>query len=281
MKCWAGARIEVAPYKRNAGDFVLWKPSAPGEPGWDSPWGRGRPGWHLECSAMSWEHLGETFDIHGGGIDLVFPHHENEVAQSRCAFGHDIMAQVWMHNGHLQVEGEKMSKSLGNFITIRDLWASPAFGGKAWSGDVLRFAMLRTHYRQPIDFTIRALEEAERGLLDFARVCDGAQAGAPGAAFVEALEDDLNTPRALAELYALRTADPAALKGSLALLGIGLPGLSAEAATPELEALLAQRKEARAAKNWAESDRIRVELARLGIAVKDNKDGSVSWERKS
>ena len=155
----AGARVEVAPYKRSATDFVLWKPSAPNEPGWNSPWGRGRPGWHLECSAMSWQLLGETFDIHGGGIDLVFPHHENEIAQSRCAFGHDIMAKVWMHNGHLQVEHEKMSKSLGNFITIRDLWASAIFGGKAWSGDTLRLAMLRTHYRQPIDFTIKGLDE--------------------------------------------------------------------------------------------------------------------------
>ncbi|MGD0634594.1 MAG: cysteine--tRNA ligase [Beijerinckiaceae bacterium] len=278
----AGARIEVAPYKRNPGDFVLWKPSTPEEPGWDSPWGRGRPGWHIECSAMSWKHLGETFDIHGGGIDLIFPHHENEVAQSRCAFGHAIMAQVWMHNGHLQVEGEKMSKSLGNFVTIRDLWATTSFGGRAWSGDALRLAMLRTHYRQPIDFTIRALEEAERTLSDFAKACGDVEVGAPSAAFVEALEDDLNTPKALSELYALRTSDPAALKGSLALIGIGLSAATPvrEDAPPELETLLARRKEARAAKNWAESDRIRDELSALGIAVKDNKDGTVSWERK-
>ena len=160
----AGARVEVAPYKRDATDFVLWKPAAAQEPGWDSPWGRGRPGWHIECSAMSWAHLGETFDIHGGGIDLLFPHHENEVAQTCCAFGHPLMAQVWMHNGHLQVEGEKMSKSLNNFVTIRDLWRGTSFGGRAWSGDALRLATLRTHYRQPIDFTLRALEEAEATL---------------------------------------------------------------------------------------------------------------------
>jgi len=170
----AGARVEVAPYKRSATDFVLWKPSTADEPGWPSPWGRGRPGWHLECSAMSWQHLGETFDIHGGGIDLVFPHHENEIAQSRCAFGHEVMAKVWMHNGHLQVEGEKMSKSLGNFITIRDLWAAPVFGGRAWSGDALRLAMLRTHYRQPIDFTVKALEESERAVAEFAKAADAA-----------------------------------------------------------------------------------------------------------
>ncbi len=276
----AGARVEVAPYKRTPTDFVLWKPSAAHEPGWESPWGRGRPGWHLECSAMSWKHLGETFDIHGGGIDLLFPHHENEIAQSCCAFGRDLMAQVWMHNGHLQVEGEKMSKSLGNFVTIRDLWMSRDFGGRAWSGDALRLAMLRTHYRQPIDFTVRALEEAEATLADFARVYGDVEAGPPGSAFVEALADDLNTPRALAELYALRSGDPSALKGSLALLGFSCVAPGDAALSPELEALLARRKAARAIKDWAESDRIRDALAAMGIAVKDNRDGSVSWEAK-
>ena len=160
----AGARVEVAPYKRSPMDFVVWKPSAPNEPGWPSPWGRGRPGWHIECSAMSWKYLGETFDIHGGGIDLVFPHHENEIAQTRCAFGHQVMANYWMHNGYLQVEGEKMSKSLGNFVTIHELLHSDKFGGRSWSGEVLRLAMLKTHYRQPIDFTVKALEEAEQTL---------------------------------------------------------------------------------------------------------------------
>ena len=160
----AGARVDVAPYKRGDMDFVLWKPSKDNEPGWDSPWGRGRPGWHIECSAMSWKHLGEVFDIHGGGIDLVFPHHENEIAQTRCAFGHDVMANVWMHNGFLQVEGEKMSKSLGNFVTIHELLNTEKFGGRKWPGEVLRLAMLRTHYRQPIDWTVKALEEAESTL---------------------------------------------------------------------------------------------------------------------
>ena len=159
----AGARVDVAPYKRSPLDFVLWKPSKPGEPSWPSPAGiaaPGRPGWHIECSAMSWKHLGEAFDIHGGGIDLVFPHHENEVAQTRCSFGTPAMANVWMHNGFLQVEGEKMSKSLGNFVTINELLATDVFGGRSWSGEVLRLAMLKTHYRQPIDWTVRALEES-------------------------------------------------------------------------------------------------------------------------
>src|SRR5262249_17885153 len=151
----AGARVEVAPYKRSPMDFVLWKPSSKEEPGWESPWGRGRPGWHIECSAMSWKHLGETFDIHGGGIDLVFPHHENEIAQSCSAFGHDVMANFWMHNGHLQVEGEKMSKSLGNFVTIRELLRG--WRGEPWTGSAIRFAMLGTHYRQPIDWTVERL----------------------------------------------------------------------------------------------------------------------------
>ena len=277
----AGARVEVAPYKRSPTDFVLWKPSAPAEPGWDSPWGRGRPGWHLECSAMSWQHLGETFDIHGGGIDLVFPHHENEIAQSRCAFGRDVMARVWMHNGHLQVEGEKMSKSLGNFVTIRDLWAGEVFGGRTWSGDALRLAMLRTHYRQPIDFTIKGLEEAERTIADFASACADAASGAPSAAFLEAMSDDMNTPRAIAELHALRTSDPRALRGGLDLLGIAAAAPVVDLAlTLHEEALLAARREARAAKKWAESDRLRDELAALGVAIKDNKDGTVSWTRK-
>src|SRR6187402_1333194 len=159
----AGARVEVAPYKRDAMDFVLWKPSKPGEPGWPSPAGiatPGRPGWHIECSAMSWKHLGETFDIHGGGIDLVFPHHENEIAQSRCAFHSQMIANFWMHNGFLQVEGEKMAKSLGNFVTIHELLTG--WNGYAWPGEALRFNMLRTHYRQPLDWTLVGLDEAHR-----------------------------------------------------------------------------------------------------------------------
>ena len=276
----AGARVEVAPYKRSPTDFVLWKPSAPAEPGWDSPWGRGRPGWHLECSAMSWQHLGETFDIHGGGIDLVFPHHENEIAQSRCAFGHDVMARVWMHNGHLQVEGEKMSKSLGNFVTIRDLWNGTTFGGRKWSGNALRLAMLRTHYRQPIDFTTKGLEEAERTIADFARACGETAPARPSDAFLDAMADDMNTPKAIAELHALRTGDPAALRGGLGLLGIeAQPVAGRSTLSSDEEALIELRSAARTAKNWAESDRLRDRLAASGVAVKDNKDGTITWSR--
>ncbi len=157
----AGARVAVEAHKKNPGDFVLWKLSSAEEPGWESPWGRGRPGWHIECSAMSKSYLGEVFDIHGGGLDLIFPHHENELAQSRCAHGTKKMANVWMHNGFLQVEGQKMSKSLGNFVTINELLETEKFGGKKWPGEVLRLAMLKTHYRQPIDWTVRTLLEAE------------------------------------------------------------------------------------------------------------------------
>jgi cysteinyl-tRNA synthetase len=172
----AGARVDVAPYKRDPMDFVLWKPSGPDLPGWDSPWGRGRPGWHIECSAMSWQHLGEEFDIHGGGIDLVFPHHENEIAQTRSAFGTEVMARAWMHNGFLQVEGEKMAKSAGNFVTIDELLNTTRFGGQRWSGGVLRLAMLMTHYRQPIDWTVRRLDEA-RGLARASRLARRAGKG--------------------------------------------------------------------------------------------------------
>jgi cysteinyl-tRNA synthetase len=201
----AGARVEVAPYKRGPMDFVLWKPSAPDAPGWDSPWGRGRPGWHIECSAMSWKHLGEAFDIHGGGIDLVFPHHENEIAQTRCAFGHNVMANIWMHNGHLQVEGEKMSKSLGNFVTIRELL------GK-YSGTVIRFNMLKTHYRQPIDWRSDELKRSRAELYSFANIIVDMAAENmyhnPDWSLVDdilsgALKDDLNTPLALARLREL------------------------------------------------------------------------------
>src|ERR1700754_719470 len=205
----AGARVDVAPYKRDPMDFVLWKPSKPGEPSWPSPSGiktPGRPGWHIECSAMSWKHLGETFDIHGGGIDLVFPHHENEIAQSRCAFHTPVMANTWMHNGFLQVEGEKMSKSLGNFITIRELLAD-------WPGDVIRVAMLGTHYRQPVNWTLKNLEEAERALGAWFDAADDGS-GPPAAAVIEALADDLNTPKAIAEMHALRNSDDRAGLGS-------------------------------------------------------------------
>src|SRR5215468_2072668 len=199
----AGARVDVAPYKRDPMDFVLWKPSKPGEPAWPSPAGiaaPGRPGWHIECSAMSWKHLGETFDIHGGGIDLVFPHHENEIAQSRCAFHSPVMANYWMHNGFLQVEGEKMSKSLGNFFTINEILSG--WQSYAWPGEALRWNMLRTHYRQPLDWTLVSLDEAHKTLWEWygdLRGKDAAGAGVPGHV-LDALADDLNTPRAIAAM---------------------------------------------------------------------------------
>jgi cysteinyl-tRNA synthetase len=296
----AGARVEVAPYKKGEMDFVLWKPSKEGEPGWDSPWGFGRPGWHIECSAMSHKHLGEVFDIHGGGIDLVFPHHENEIAQSRCAFGHNVMARVWMHNGFLQVEGEKMSKSLGNFITIHELLHSEKFGGRPWRGEVLRLAMLRAHYRQPIDWTVKALEEAEKTLSRWYGVlrahgvtADGAREAPLRAAFAEALCDDLNIPRAMAELHAMAAkaeprgedsqtakAEAEKLARAAGLLGLlqddpaawahKTPELNVDAA--EVERLVAERLAARKAKNFAESDRLRDVLAELGVKLKDGKD---------
>jgi cysteinyl-tRNA synthetase len=276
----AGARVEVAPYKRSPLDFVLWKPSKRGEPSWPSPCGLpepGRPGWHIECSAMSWKHLGKTFDIHAGGIDLIFPHHENEVAQSRCCFGTDVMANVWLHNGFLQVEGEKMSKSLGNFITIREVL-------KDWPGEVARLAMLRTHYRQPIDWTVRGLEEASRTLDRwYGIVGDTAAAPVLPAELLEPLTDDLNTPSALAELH--RLDDAASLKAGANLLGLLTQTRSERdqgsirasgVDVPRVEALIAARRAARAAKDWAASDRVRDELAAMGVTVKDGKDGT-TW----
>lgn len=193
----AGARVDVAPYKKNPMDFVLWKPSTPDLPGWDSPWGRGRPGWHIECSAMAEKYLGETFDIHGGGIDLMFPHHENEIAQSECAHGGRPFANYWLHNGFLQVEGEKMSKSLGNFITIHELL-------KDWPGEVLRLNMLRTHYRQPIDWTKAALKESQSILQSLRSVTGDVLPGIVSQDVIDALEDDLNTSNVLAALHKLR-----------------------------------------------------------------------------
>jgi cysteinyl-tRNA synthetase len=287
----AGARVDVAPYKRDPMDFVLWKPSKPGEPSWPSPAGiavQGRPGWHIECSAMAWKHLGETFDIHGGGIDLVFPHHENEIAQSRCAFHTPTMAQTWMHNGFLQVEGEKMSKSLGNFITIRDLRAE-------WPGDVIRFQMLMTHYRQPIDWTRSATEQAAQALDGFRQAIATAQArdGRLSVPVLEALADDLNTPQAIVELHRLavearRGNFHAAcdLKSTCRFLGLTLAGDSlqdirkrqrGDIDEDRIEALIDARTKARAARNFAESDRIRDELGAMGIVLKDSKEGT-TWE---
>ena len=293
----AGARVEVAPYKHDPMDFVLWKPSQPGEPAWPSP-ARiatpGRPGWHIECSAMSWKHLGETFDIHGGGIDLVFPHHENEIAQTRCAFHSPVMANYWMHNGFLQVEGEKMSKSLGNFVTIRELLAD-------WPGEVLRLNMLRTHYRQPIDWTTRGLQESQR-ILDewYQAVGDtpAAREAMPDDDVIGSLCDDLNTPNVLTRLHALvsEIRGPASasrqielkrsLKSSGALLGI-LEKTEEEylKADPrriaidesKVKSLIDARAQARKAKNFEQADSIRDELARMGVVLKDSKDGT-TWE---
>ncbi|WP_161914258.1 cysteine--tRNA ligase [Methylosinus sp. C49] len=295
----AGARIDVAPYKRGDMDFVLWKPSKESEPGWDSPWGRGRPGWHLECSAMSWKHLGEVFDIHGGGIDLVFPHHENEIAQTRCAFGHEAMANYWMHNGFLQVEGEKMSKSLGNFVTINELLHTENFGGRKWPGSTIRWAMLSTQYRQPIDWTVERLEESEDELGGLAGLLEGtiSRLGVPSQAFAAALADDLNTASAKTEVRRLekiaRTAASdieklearESLAGCLALCGVELTEHFVKSTLgPDeklfIDSAIEARNAARAAKNWAESDRIRDELAAMGVALKDNKDGTTTWEVK-
>ena len=285
----AGARVDVAPYKRGDMDFVLWKPSQLNEPGWDSPWGRGRPGWHVECSAMSWAHLGEIFDIHGGGIDLIFPHHENEIAQSCCAFDREIMAHYWMHNGFLQVEGEKMSKSLGNFITIHGLLHSDCFGGRAWAGVILRLAMLRTHYRQPIDWTVKALEDAANVYNDWMRAIDCVQPSEPTEEFIAALSDDLNFAKAEAHLHILKRSNPGALAACLDFIGFQSHEPSSLAQSKEaqlakigltksdLEQLISERIEARLTKNWAESDRIRNQLESLGITLKDNKDGTTSW----
>ena len=276
----AGARVEVAPYKRDPQDFVLWKPSPPELPGWESPWGRGRPGWHIECSAMSAALLGETFDIHGGGIDLVFPHHENEIAQSRSAFHTHGMANYWMHNGFLQVEGEKMSKSLGNFFTIREVLAD-------WPGDVIRVAMLASHYRQPINWTVKGLEEAEKALTSWFDAAAGEADPRPAPSVVEALTDDLNTPKAIAEMHALRNrAGHKSLAGTLAFFGFRADAVNAwkAARAPALKIseseILKQidaRLAAKAARNFAESDRIRDELAALGVVLKDSKEGT-TWE---
>jgi cysteinyl-tRNA synthetase len=286
----AGSRVEVAPYKKDPTDFVLWKPSKPGEPSWPSPAGvktPGRPGWHIECSAMAWKHLGETFDIHGGGIDLVFPHHENEIAQSRCAFGSGVMANYWMHNGFLQVEGEKMSKSVGNFVTINELLQD-------WPGEVVRFTMLQTHYRQPINWTVTGLREAQKNLdLWYALTAD-VQPGYLCADAVDALLDDLNTPKAFAALHELRGeaakgAKPAAacLKASAQLIGLlHMPGAAWAAFRPgslaidesKIVNLIDARNAARKAKNFQEADRIRNELNAMGVEIEDTKDGKTKWK---
>ena len=291
----AGARVEVAPYKKDAADFVLWKPSNPekGEPGWDSPWGFGRPGWHIECSAMSRSILGETFDIHGGGLDLIFPHHENEIAQSRCAHGTDVMANYWMHNGYLMAEGEKMSKSLGNFYTVNELLDE-------FPGEAIRLLLLKTHYRQPLDFTKEGLTEAKRELDGWYRLVDTHVEGDVCGDLITALSDDLNTSAAITvlrrlaneagfgggsmQIEAIRT-----FLGSAKFLGLlqqtpedwfkwqpasAAGGLSDD----EIDAKIAARTEARKNKDFATSDAIRDELLAAGIILEDG-TGGTTWRR--
>jgi cysteinyl-tRNA synthetase len=291
----AGARVEVAPYKQHAGDFVLWKPSSPEQPGWDSPWGRGRPGWHIECSAMAETILGETIDIHGGGHDLIFPHHENEIAQSVCAHGGRPFARFWLHNGFLNVDSTKMSKSLGNVLLVRELL-------KHAPGEAIRMLLLSAHYRQPLDWTEEGLQEARKkldrlygALRELSDVEENPDEG-EFLSFVQELEDDLNTPGALAQLFELAHQAHKAgdtvyerrrIKTQLLKAGrlLGLLHQAPEAwfgwAPPrddlmpaaEIEALIAQRAEARKSKKWAESDRIRDLLKGRGVLVEDSKDG--------
>jgi len=309
-----GARVAVEAHKRHAADFVLWKESSPSEPGWNGAFVEGgaevsiygRPGWHIECSAMSHRYLGEMFDIHGGGIDLVFPHHENEIAQSCCAFGRDVMANVWMHNGFLQVEGQKMSKSLGNFVTINELLATNKFGGRSWPGDVLRLAMLKTHYRQPIDFTVKALEEAEKTLANWAELAGrhhvSLTSGSVDPALLDALCDDLNTASAFAVLSDLarkakvNSQDAQQLAYCADFLGLNTKAWFSNSDVTEAMAdrdpewlnsvtsLIEARIEARRTKNFAESDRIRDELVAMDIQIKDGKDAggnpTTTWEVK-
>ncbi len=322
----AGARIEAKDHKKNPGDFVMWKESGDDQPGWDAEFKvegeavtiHGRPGWHIECSAMSAAWLGETFDIHGGGLDLIFPHHENEIAQSCCANKTERMAKVWMHNGYLQVEGKKMSKSEGNFVTIHDLLHTEKFAGRKWPGEVLRLAMLMTHYREPIDFSVRRLQEAESILRQLVMVYELTQAsgsaisdntvfqkaGGPGDTLVKFLADDLNTQPAIQAIQTMARVSRQYLENkdetnyyvvqrlllSCDLLGLDLKGLSAAIADigvepSEIHDAITQRLALIKEKNWAEADRIRDKLASQGIQLKDSKDSETgeritTWEIK-
>jgi cysteinyl-tRNA synthetase len=334
----AGARVAVEAHKMNPGDFVLWKQSADTEPGWPADFTfegetfsiYGRPGWHIECSAMAdrylWEEIKDRlspkgkarphqFDIHGGGLDLIFPHHENEIAQSCCAYDTDVMASVWMHNGFVQVEGRKMSKSDGNFVTINELLETETFGGRKWPGEVLRLAMLMTHYRQPIDFSVKRLEEAEKLLTRWYRMLDEAspiEPSSPDTQMLQKLSNDLDTVGAIDELYMMFTSDEAGAlelgasslgwnfydqeQGAIALASARFLGLMQS--TPDewlrgkddlqvmvIEAMISNRLELLKAKNFAEADKIRDELLAKGIQLKDGKDPATgervtTWEMK-
>ncbi|GHD30335.1 cysteine--tRNA ligase [Parahalioglobus pacificus] len=293
----AGARVEVADYKRHPGDFVLWKPADEEDPGWDSPWGRGRPGWHLECSAMIREHMGPTIDIHGGGRDLIFPHHENEIAQSRCAHGDDFV-RYWMHNAYLDIDGEKMSKSIGNVRTVRDLL-------KRYRGEVLRFALLSAHYRSPLNFSAELLEQAEAALgslystlREVQHVPVDAEIQLDDEAYYAALNDDLNTPLAIAEIHALarqlhkaEASEQPALKARILVAGnlLGILGQDPEAwmqggvddaamGAAEIEGLIEQRAQAKTDKDFALADQIRQQLLDAGVVLEDSREGT-KWRR--
>jgi cysteinyl-tRNA synthetase len=278
----AGARVEVAPYKKDPADFVLWKPSGEAQTGWPSPWGRGRPGWHIECSAMSAALLGETFDIHGGGLDLIFPHHENEIAQSRSAFGQPVMARYWMHNGFLNISGEKMSKSLGNFFTVHELLDQ-------YPGEVIRLLLLSAHYRQPLDFTHEGLQQAKAALDRWYGLLRGKSTPPSNRvplAVEDALNDDLNTPLAISAVHQL--SDPAQLRAAGEALGVlqhdaeawfrWTPAGTSGPSEAEIDAAIAARQAARKAKNFRESDHIRDELKERGVILEDGPKGT-TWKR--
>jgi cysteinyl-tRNA synthetase len=268
----AGARVEIATYKKDPADFVLWKPSDPQVIGWDSPWGRGRPGWHIECSAMIERHLGRTIDIHGGGLDLIFPHHENEIAQSRCAHGAPL-ARYWLHNGFLSMAGsEKMSKSLGNIVTVADLLE------QGHKGEILRLALLSAHYRQPLEWSEGLLAQCKSTLDRLYRACAN-EASEADEGVVDALADDLNTPLALSRLSAIE--DGRTLKASAMLLGLLTQSPSEwfqGAGDARIDALVAARSQAKKDRNFAEADRIRDELAADGILLEDGPEGT-AWRR--